>query len=134
MNVKFISMNYENSCVYLCFCCVDAVDCGVGRVSCMVMGLTWMFIDRYGLGARPLPPLWIADQVRNDVGVVAGRYSAWRCLDMCYGWRFLYPSGLRIKSAMTWVSCPAGARCGVVWTCAIGGVSSTPLDCGSSPQ
>ena len=28
MNVKFISMNYENSCVYLCFCCVDAVDCG----------------------------------------------------------------------------------------------------------
>ena len=29
----FISMNYENSCVYLCFCCVDGVDCGVGRVS-----------------------------------------------------------------------------------------------------
>ena len=26
----FISMNYENSCVYLCFCCVDAVDCGAG--------------------------------------------------------------------------------------------------------
>ena len=26
-----ISMNYENSCVYLCFCCVGAVDCGVGR-------------------------------------------------------------------------------------------------------
>ena len=27
---------------------------------------------------RHTPPLWIADQVRNDVGVVAGRYSAWR--------------------------------------------------------
>ena len=29
----FISMNYENSCGYLCFCCADAVDCGVGWVS-----------------------------------------------------------------------------------------------------
>ena len=26
----FISMNYENSCMYLCFYCVDVVDCGVG--------------------------------------------------------------------------------------------------------
>ena len=43
MNVKLISMNYENVCGYLCFCCADAVDCGVGD-------LTWMSMDRYGLG------------------------------------------------------------------------------------
>ena len=28
LNVKLISMNYENVCGYLCFCCADAVDCG----------------------------------------------------------------------------------------------------------
>ena len=29
INVKLISMNCENVCGYLCFCCADAVDCGV---------------------------------------------------------------------------------------------------------
>ena len=43
VNVKLISMNYENICGYLCFCCMDAVDCGAE-------GLTWMSMDRYGLG------------------------------------------------------------------------------------
>ena len=28
LNVKLISMNYENVYGYLCFCCADAVDCG----------------------------------------------------------------------------------------------------------
>ena len=31
ININMISMNYENVCRYLCFCCVDAVDYGVGR-------------------------------------------------------------------------------------------------------
>ena len=53
----FISMNYENSCEYLCFCCVDAVDCGAASPRCMG-----------GNGGRLSPlPLWIADQARNDV-------------------------------------------------------------------
>ena len=30
INVNLISMNYENVYGYLCFCCADAVDCGVG--------------------------------------------------------------------------------------------------------
>ena len=44
INVSLISMNYENSCVYLCFCCVDAVDCGVGMVS-WVGGESWMGVE-----------------------------------------------------------------------------------------
>ena len=44
LDVKLISMNYENVCGYLCFCCADAVDCGAEEE------LTWMFMDRYGLG------------------------------------------------------------------------------------
>ena len=57
MNVKFISMNYENSCVYLCFCCVDAVDCGVGMMGCMGRsGWVWIVC----------PALWILDQVQYD--------------------------------------------------------------------
>ena len=85
----FISMNCENSCGYLCFCCVDAVDCGAASPRCMEMGLTWMFMDEYGLGAPPLPPLWIADQVRNELAPrsypaatqrgIAGSYLAARC-------------------------------------------------------
>ena len=57
----FISMNYENSCVYLCFCCVDTVDCGVGWVRCVVM--SWVG----GLGWVGCPALWILDQVQYDV-------------------------------------------------------------------
>ena len=64
LNVKLISMNYENVCGYLCFCCADAVDCGAGGMSCMG-GL-----DGVGWVAAALPPLWIADQVRNDVTVL----------------------------------------------------------------
>ena len=60
MNVNMISMNYENVYRYLCFCCTDAVDCGAGGMSCVGgCGLGWV--------ASALPPLWIADQVRNDV-------------------------------------------------------------------
>ena len=65
MNVKLISMNCENVCGYLCFCCVDAVDCGVGAVSPRFMG----GLDGVGC-LRPALPLWIADQVRNDVTVL----------------------------------------------------------------
>ena len=62
-----ISMNYENVYRYLCFCCVDAVDC---------RELTWMSMDRYGLG-----------RCVASLGVLPPHCR---------------PSGLRIKSAMTW--------------------------------
>ena len=61
--VKFISMNYENSYVYLCFCCADAVDCGVGWMICMGE------LYGYGLGvvlSCCRPALWILDQVQYD--------------------------------------------------------------------
>ena len=48
------------------------------------MGLQDWIPDSAGNDGRSVSlPLWIADQVRNDVGVVAGSYSARR-------WRFLY--------------------------------------------
>ena len=59
INVKLISMNCENICVYLCFCCADAVDCGAASPRFM----DWVSIGWFGTS---LPPLWIADQVRND--------------------------------------------------------------------
>ena len=62
MNVKFISMNYENSCVYLCFCCVDAVDCGAGGVN--LHGCLWIDMDRVLFCSHPA--LWILDQVQYD--------------------------------------------------------------------
>ena len=51
-------MNYENIYRYLCFCCADAVDCGAASPRCMEwvwvgmdwVDLTWMSMDRYGLG------------------------------------------------------------------------------------
>ena len=59
INVKLISMNCENVCGYLCFCCADAVDCGAEEE------LTWMFMDWWfvldegtgwcGLGCVPGP-------------------------------------------------------------------------------
>ena len=61
LKVKLISMNYENVYRYLCFCCADAVDCGAA--SPRYMG----GLDGVGWVASALPPLWIADQVRNDV-------------------------------------------------------------------
>ena len=130
-------MNYVNNYEYLCFCCVDAVDCGAGCVN--LHGDEWdappcgywiksSMTDRSGNDGRLSPlPLWIADQVRNDgviglscchplipvsgtgtgsliplpsrervcmVGVVLLSASDHR------------PSGLRIRSAMTWWSWP----------------------------
>ena len=40
-------MNYENVYGYLCFCCADAVDCGVEGMSCV----DWGFVldDGYGV-------------------------------------------------------------------------------------
>ena len=35
INVNVISMNCENVYRYLCFCCVDAVDCGAALPRCM---------------------------------------------------------------------------------------------------
>ena len=60
--------------------------------------------DRSGNDGLALP-LWIADQARNDVGVVAGGCSAWHVLAL---WIPAYagmtawhcPSGLRIKSCI----------------------------------
>ena len=40
VDVKLISMNYENVYGYLCFCCADAVDCGAEGLN----------MDEYGLG------------------------------------------------------------------------------------
>ena len=37
VDVKLISMNYENACGYLCFCCADAVDCGVGVLDLLTL-------------------------------------------------------------------------------------------------
>ena len=37
-----------------------------------------MTVKDAGNDGRPALPLWIADQVRNDVVVVSGSYSAWR--------------------------------------------------------
>ena len=55
----------------LLFCLVLTLPCGYWIKSSMT--------DRSGNDGRLSPlPLWIADQVRNDVGVVAGWYSAWR--------------------------------------------------------
>ena len=90
LNVKLISMNYENVYGYLCFCCADAVDCGAASPRCMIFTLTP--VSGTGTGFVPLSSrergigwvfwtcccpalhLWIADQVRNDgpeeVGVV----------------------------------------------------------------
>ena len=61
-----------------------AVDC---RIVTMLHIVGW-------IAAFPTFPLWIADQVRNDVVVMAGGYSAWHYPP--------FPSRLRIKSAMTW--------------------------------
>ena len=54
LNVKLISMNYENVCGYLCFCCADAVDCGAASPRCMDwmwVGMDWGVVldDGYGL-------------------------------------------------------------------------------------
>ena len=40
-----ISMNYENVCGYLCFCCADAVDCGAASPRYMGWRLN---MDEYG--------------------------------------------------------------------------------------
>ena len=40
-----ISMNCENVCRYLCFCCADAVDCGVALPRCMGGLDGWVWID-----------------------------------------------------------------------------------------
>ena len=53
VDVNMISMNYENICGYLCFCCADAVDCGAASPHCMggLDGwLGWVGMDRHGLG------------------------------------------------------------------------------------
>ena len=39
-----ISMNYENVCGYLCFCCADAVDCGGGGDE--LRGWLWIGVRR----------------------------------------------------------------------------------------
>ena len=46
INVGLISMNYENVCGYLCFCCADVVDCGAASPRYM----DWGFVldDGYG--------------------------------------------------------------------------------------
>ena len=41
--------------------------CRCGGLRCGIAALHGMGVGRYGLGASPRPPLWIADQVRNDV-------------------------------------------------------------------
>ena len=111
VNVKLISMNCENVCGYLCFCCADAVDCGVeGK-------LTWMNMDRYGLEVFVLddgygllewwfsesgfaglrcPALWFpayAGMTVRDTGMTVRDAGMTATLHS--------PSGLRIKSAMT---------------------------------
>ena len=43
LNVKLISMNCENVCRYLCFCCADAVDCGAA--SPRYMDWVWIGMD-----------------------------------------------------------------------------------------
>ena len=97
----FISMNYENSCVYLCFCCVDAVDCCCQNQDLQDYGDLQDWDDvlhRFHPHPSPLP-----SRERGDW---------WLVLSCCQPSRF--PSGLRIKSAMTWASWPAGAQRGVV--------------------
>ena len=65
---------------------MDVVDCGAALPRYMGMELTWMFMDRYGLGVvlacshpalwipayagmtvHPALPLWIADQVKSSM-------------------------------------------------------------------
>ena len=43
VDVKLISMNYENVYRYLCFCCADAVDCGAA--SPRYMEWVWVGMD-----------------------------------------------------------------------------------------
>ena len=44
---------------------MSVVDCGVG------VEIAWVSVD---WGAPPRPPLWIADQVRNDVTMLMRRF------------------------------------------------------------
>ena len=69
-----ISMNYENSCVYLCFCCADAVDCGAGRVSCMVM--SWVGVP------RP-----VDSRLRGNDG--PGDLQDWEDAGASFGWTYM---------------------------------------------
>ena len=68
INVNMISMNYENVCEYLCFCCADAVDCGAASPRYMIFTLTLVLsLDGRGdsvgcvglFHPRHAPPLWI---------------------------------------------------------------------------
>ena len=64
------------------------------------------------------PALWILDQVRNDV-------TSWPAGTQ-RGVFHPFSSGLRIKSAMTWLSWPAGALRGVspaLWFPAFAGMT-----------
>ena len=55
---------------------------GIYRIGTMLghswVGLTWIGMDWVLFYCRPALHLWIADQVRNDVCVVAGGCSVWR--------------------------------------------------------
>ena len=83
---------------------MDVVGCGGGRDE--LRGWVWI-----GWVASALSPLWIADQVRNDVTMLVHRFhphpSPLPSRERGFGWCCLViartpcPSGLRIKSAMT---------------------------------
>ena len=78
------------------------------------------------------PPLWIADQVRNDVCGVLGAQAGMTVMVGVAAARCLRPSGLRIKSAMTGRAAvilasrqyPQGGAC----------LDTTSRHCGLDPQ
>ena len=105
LNVNVISMNYENVCGYLCFCCADAVDCGAASPRCMIFTLTPVSGTGTGFGPLSSRERGIRSVVLDlftltfDSSPIKGEGELVVGLACCLPSHC--PSGLRIKSAMT---------------------------------
>ena len=83
--------------------------CRCGGLRCSIAALHRMGVGRYGLGASPRPPLWIADQVRNDVwhcfhphlSPLPSRERGLVVVLSCFVPRHTPPCGYCLKASMT---------------------------------